>query len=130
MAVVLRQGEIYWVIDCPPLDGSAAMPHAVIVLNPTEQLRDMSQPVRVMVVSSSVKPVGEGDIPLPNSQTDARCSTGLTKPCWAVARWVLRINDRSRLGRRAGYVSGSTLRRIITSYASIVRGGHGHIEYP
>lgn len=128
--MVLRQGEIYWVMDCPPLDGSVAGPHAVVVLNPTVQLRDMSQSVRVMVVSSSVKPVGEWDIPLPNSQTDARCSTGLTKPCWAVARWVLRINDRSKLGRRAGYVGGPTLSKIITSYATIVRDGQGHIEHP
>lgn len=126
----MRQGEIYWVADCPPLHGKVAAPHAVIILNPPQQLKDVGEPVYGMVISSSIPSPGTEHISMPNAQTHDPCNTGLTKPCWAVVPWVLRITDRAKLGKRAGYLSGKTLEKVIVAYVQAVADGALPIEHP
>ena len=128
--MVLRQGEIYWVADCPPLHGSIAAPHAVIILNPTIQLAESANPVYGMVVSSSIPRPGPGHIPMPNTRTHSSCRTGFSKPCWAVTSWILRITDRSKLGARSGYVGGKTLEKVVVAFIDVVNSGHMPIEHP
>ena len=128
--MALRQGEIYWVSDCPPLHGRVPAPHAVIILNPASQLKDLSQPLHVVVVSSSIPRPGPGHIPMPNKQTHNPCSTCFTKPCWAVSEWVLRISDRDKLGSRCGYIGGATLTKVVMAFTAVVAAGRLPIEHP
>lgn len=128
--MALRQGEIYWVSDCPPLHGKAVAPHAVIILNPSQQLSDVRQPVHGMVVSSSIASPGPEHIAMPNAQTHNPCSTGLTKPCWAVTHWILRITDRSKLGTRCGHITGATLRKVVAAFVQAVAQNRLPIEHP
>ena len=117
-------------VDCPPLHGKVAAPHAVIILDPKELLREPHRPVHGMVVSSSIPRPGPEHIPLPNSQTHPACTTGFTKPCWAVSHWILRLSDRTRLGTRCGYVAGATLQRIILAHVHAVAAGHLPLPHP
>ena len=126
----LRQGEIYWVNDCPPLHGSIAAPHAVIIINPTSQLTDPGHPVHGMVVSSSIPRPGPGHILMPNTRTHSSCRTGFSKPCWAVTSWILRITDRSKLGARGGYVGGKTLEKVVLAFIDVVNCGKMPMEHP
>jgi hypothetical protein len=128
--VSLRQGEIYWIADCPPLHGKFAAPHAVVILNPSQQLKDPSQPIHAMVVSSSIPNPGAEHIAMPNKQTHQTCSTGFSRPCWAVSHWILRITDRSKLGSRSGHISGAILRSVVAAFAQVVEDGHMPIEHP
>jgi mRNA-degrading endonuclease toxin of MazEF toxin-antitoxin module len=109
----IRQGAIYWIDDCPPLDGETAKRRPVIVLSPKSELQ-MGGAVAVVACSASVTEGQNPDrIPLPNLQDNPRAKTGLPRPCWAVPRWLLAVDDRSRLVDKAGYVSGPLLTRII-----------------
>lgn len=128
--MALRQGEIYWVDDCPPLFGTIAAPHAVVILNPTKQLADPKQPVYGMVVSSSIPRVGADHIAMPNKRTHRPCSTCFDRPCWAVADWVLRITDRSKLGARCGHIGGATLTKVVVAFTRVVASGRMPIEHP
>ncbi len=126
----LRQGEIYWVSDCPPLLGKVAAPHAVIILNPSKQLKDLAHPVHVMVVSSSIPSPDRGHIAMPNKQQSNPCSTCFDRPCWAVGDWVLRVTDRSKLGKRCGHIGGDTLRRVVALFVQVVEEGRVPIDHP
>lgn len=126
----LRQGEIYWIADCPPLHGRVAAPHAVVVVSPPALLRDDAAPIYGIVISSSIPSPGPEHVAMPNSRTQRRCTTGMTRPCWAVTHWILRITDRSKLGSRSGYVGGKTLERIILGFVDAVEQGKVPIEHP
>jgi len=128
--VALRQGEIYWIADCPPLHGSMAAPHAVIILNPAPELKDAQHPLNVVVVSSSVVNPGTSHIPMPNKQTHDPCSTCFTKPCWAVTEWILQINDRAKLASHCGYIGGRTLRSVLAAYLGAIASGKLPIAHP
>lgn len=128
--MALRQGEIYWVSDCPPLHGRIAAPHAVVILNPTKQLVDPKQPIHAMVVSSSIPNPDPSHIPMPNKQANNPCTTCFDRPCWAVSGWILRIVDRSKLGSRCGYVTGATLAKLIGAFAQAVMDGRLPIDHP
>lgn len=108
----LRQGEVYWVEDCPPLDGEDVKPRPVIVLSPVEVLRD--NPAHVLVVASSstdCDPKNHDRIPLPNHEENSVCTSGLPRRCCAVPRWYLMI-ERTKLQNPQGYISGAVLRRV------------------
>ncbi|MBY0311754.1 MAG: hypothetical protein K2W85_06775 [Phycisphaerales bacterium] len=102
----------------------------MIILNPTQQLKDPKHPVYGMVVSSSIPRPGPDYIAMPNKQTHSPCSTCFDRPCWAVPDWILRINDRSKLGARCGHIGGATLKKAVLAFARVVEEGGMPIEHP
>lgn len=127
---MLRQGQIYWVRDCPPLLGKVAAPHAVIILNPAAVLRQSGTPVLTMVISSSVPAPDSLHVPLPNRQTHHPCATGLDRPCWAVGRWMLRVQDTTKLGPLCGHLSGRSLRDVLLAAKLAIESGALPIDHP
>lgn len=110
--------------------GRIAAPHAVIVLNPSAELKDPRCAVHGMVVSSSIPRPGPDHIPMPNKRTHNPCTTCFDRPCWAVAPWVLRITDRSKLGAPCGYIGRATLRKVLEAFVRVVQSGAAPIEHP
>jgi mRNA-degrading endonuclease toxin of MazEF toxin-antitoxin module len=87
----IRQGQIYWLDDCEPLEGDTEKDRPVIVLSSPAMLR-ASKTDPVLVVACSTHP-RKRDVPrfeLPTRHEDSE--TGLPKKCWAIARWYLPIN--------------------------------------
>ena len=108
----IRQGEIYFLEDCPPLEGDSAKTRPVIVVSPPDVLHDSTRKIVVVAISSSVV-LGDG-IPLPDKSRYQNTSTNLTRPSWAIPRWFLPI-DRRKLIHRVGYIKGITLVRVLAA---------------
>jgi mRNA-degrading endonuclease toxin of MazEF toxin-antitoxin module len=80
----IRHGQVYWLDDCPPLDGQ----------------------------DEKTRPGDDTDaVRLPSEADTPQCRTGLTRPCWAIPRWFLPV-EKQRLGEPVGYVSGQRLREL------------------
>jgi mRNA-degrading endonuclease toxin of MazEF toxin-antitoxin module len=106
----IRQGDIFWLDECPPLEGEQTKRRPVIVVSPPEMLKGVG-PVLVVATSTTVL-VSEMDrVALPNKQNEPQTKSGLPRPCWAVPRWFLLV-ERTRLTEYAGYVTGDLLRRL------------------
>ena len=128
--MLLRQGAIYWVMDCPPLHGTIAAPHAVIVIQPPSKLKDPAAPVLCVAISSSVPRPDASHVPMPNAQQNRPCTTGLTKPCWAVTDWILLVRDRSKLHPYCGHIGGATLRKIVVKATEAIIAGRMPRAHP
>ncbi|HBS30115.1 MAG TPA: hypothetical protein DEB06_11865 [Phycisphaerales bacterium] len=110
----IRQGQVYWIDDFPPLDGDRSKRRPVIVISPPIVLRRPATLVLVVAVSTSPRPTPEDHelIELPHRGRDPTTTSGLNRPSWAVPRWLLPV-ERSRLVQLAGYISGDTLRDLL-----------------
>lgn len=111
----IRTGDIYWLDDCPPLEGNVAKRRPVIVVSPKDRLRDEIL-VLVVAVSSTALATESDRIQLPSLADQPQTRTGLSRTCWAVPRWYL-VVQRDHLRERVGYVQGALLRRIIAAVA-------------
>ncbi|HRK30339.1 MAG TPA: hypothetical protein PLD59_04610 [Tepidisphaeraceae bacterium] len=112
MPAKIRQGDVYFLPNCPPLDGGSLKDRRVIVVTPTDLIADDNDLIAVGV-STSPPASGEPAVEMLNTQHDPRARTGFTKPCWAILRWTLRVHVAS-LGKKAGHVRGERLARVVT----------------
>ncbi len=114
-APVHRQGDIYWLDDCPPLHGDTAKRRPVVVIS-TEILQSKTGDQLIVVACTSTVYSDDVEaIELPNRSQNLGASTGLSKRTWAIPRWRFSVAlDRHRI--RAGYVSGKLLNRIVQRY--------------
>ena len=85
----IRQGQIYWLDKCDPLDGDHDKDRPIIVIASPEELRAEDF---VLVVACSTHPRTQ-DVPRYAVPTRFEAiETGLPKPCWAIRRWYFRVN--------------------------------------
>lgn len=117
----IRQGEVYWLVDCPPWDGHHEKDRPVIVLSPAAALKQAPDPVLVVACSTTVRETETDRIRVPSKSDTPTCRTGLTRPSWAVPRWYL-VVDRDRLGKPVGAVTGQLLQRIVLAVETRIFG--------
>ncbi|MBL9030345.1 MAG: type II toxin-antitoxin system PemK/MazF family toxin [Phycisphaerae bacterium] len=106
----VRQGAIFWLDDCPPLEGDRQKRRPVVVVDAPEVLRRNQSDVLVVAISSTA--MNADRVRLPTRDREPRATTGLARPSWVVPGWYLAV-QRDRLRDRAGHVSGALLRRIV-----------------
>lgn len=109
-----RRGQIFWVDAFPVLDGGQPKRRPVVLVIVPPAVADPAIAV-VVAVSTTPGDVSANDfdkVPLPSSATHRQSTSGLTRPCWALPRWVGRVRVE-KLGHCSGYVSGRTLDRIV-----------------
>lgn len=118
---MIRQGAIYWLENCPPLDGQDTKRRPVIVITPSAILKNPTS-ILVVVAVSTKRSRGDrrDEVLLPNRTQNRQTTTGLAEPCWAVVRWSLALRDRSRLGDRIGFVSGQSLTQILIAFEEFI----------
>lgn len=109
----IRQGDIYWLDNCPPLHGDLAKRRPVVVISPTPVASTAEQPI-VVACTSTILPSDLEAIELPNRGRIPQTHSGLTRRTWAVPRWWLPV-PRERLTDYAGYIRGDLLRRVVTA---------------
>jgi mRNA-degrading endonuclease toxin of MazEF toxin-antitoxin module len=109
----IRQGDIYWLDDCPPLYGEVAKRRPVIIISPSAVALAAEQIV-IVACTSTILPSDVEAIELPNRARTPQTHSGLTRRTRAVPRWWLPV-PRERLTDYAGYISGNLLRRVVTA---------------
>jgi mRNA-degrading endonuclease toxin of MazEF toxin-antitoxin module len=109
----IRQGDIYWLDDCPPLYGEVAKRRPVIIISPSAVALAAEQIV-IVACTSTILPSDVEAIELPNRARTPQTHSGLTRRTWAVPRWWLPV-PRERLTDYSGYISGNLLRRVVTA---------------
>jgi mRNA-degrading endonuclease toxin of MazEF toxin-antitoxin module len=109
----IRQGTIFWLDDCPPLDGGKPKRRPVIVVSTREMLA-RGGPVVVVATSHTVLPSEPDLVKIPNRQDNRFTTSRLPKRCWAVPRWFLLI-EPEKLTQWAGYITGDVLRQLMAA---------------
>ena len=109
----IRQGDIFWLDGCRPLQGEVAKRRPVIVVTPTEMAEAMTE-VLVVACTTSVLASDKTAIELPNRDQTPQTKTGLSRRTWAIPRWLLPV-QRDLLTDYIGYLSGATLRRLLAA---------------
>jgi mRNA-degrading endonuclease toxin of MazEF toxin-antitoxin module len=120
---MIRQGEVYWLDDCPHLDDTGVKRRPVIVLSPKAQIQASLADVLCVACSTTISEAETDRIRLP-SKADTPlpfCRTGLTKPCWAVPRWALPV-AQYRLKHPVGHIKNPLLDRIIKAVEARLNG--------
>lgn len=112
---VIRQGGIYLLENCQPLDGGFPKARPVIVVDDAATLKNMESLVVVIPCSTKVMSSEKDRVEMPTRANQPQCRTGLTEFCWAVPRWFMAAN-RSDLNRYIGHVGGEKLKRIVAAY--------------
>jgi hypothetical protein len=108
----IRQGQIYWLSDCPPLDGDDIKTRPVVVVDDARSLEDGEV---IVIVLGATSRGGGGGILLPHSGSQENCLTGLDRPTWVIPHWILLV-ERTALTNLAGHISGRTLRSVLEAY--------------
>ncbi len=91
---VLQSGQIYWVDNVPPLDGSTPGRHPVVIVDDDNLLSAGADPVVVLGVTTSL--CDDADkLRLPNQEDDPGCSIDLPRSCVALPRWYLLVERHS-----------------------------------
>src|SRR6185437_10296123 len=85
----IRQGQIYWLDNCDPLDGDIEKDRPVIVLSTPQMLRSMNT---VVVVACTTHPRKKDPTTFRVPSKSECTETGLPKACWAIPRWYLNVN--------------------------------------
>jgi mRNA-degrading endonuclease toxin of MazEF toxin-antitoxin module len=116
----IRQGDIFWLDDCPPLQGDIAKRRPVVVISPTK-LVETRPDALVVACTSSVLPSDTSAIELPSRERTPQTRTGLNRRTWAIPRWLLPV-QRELLVDYIGQVSGPTLRRLLEGVAKAQKG--------
>ena len=111
----LRQGGIYHLKKCPPLDGGEPKDRPVIIVDDKATLDALEPTVVVVACSTTVQSEDADLIEMPNSSNQPQCRTGLNKASWAVPRWFL-VVDRARLDNYLGCIGGEKLKSIVRAY--------------
>lgn len=110
----IRQGEVYFIENCPPLDDDKDKDRWVVVISPSDELAAGASVVEVVAISASITEQEADRIPLPNRETTTPCTTGLPRACWAVPRWHFNFN-RYRLMVKTGAVPPEILHDILVA---------------
>ena len=110
----IRQGNVYWLQDCQPLDDDNEKDHPVVVVDDAKTIA-AGGPVIVVVCSTKNRPSDPDGVKLPDTSTEPQTKSGLKKPCWAVPRWHFAV-ERDRLNEYKGHLTGTVLRRVLTAY--------------
>jgi mRNA-degrading endonuclease toxin of MazEF toxin-antitoxin module len=104
-------GQVFWLDDCPPLDGQDVKRRPVVIIDDTDELRAGADPVIVVAITST--DCQDADrVDLPNTAEEPGSTTGLPEPCCALPRWILQV-ERARLSDYAGYLPKVTLERLL-----------------
>ena len=120
----LQAGQIYWLDDCPPLQGDVAKRRPVIVIRPPDE--PGGEAVALVVATSTTVLASEPDrIALPSRQDEPQSKARLPKKCWAVPRWYLAVK-RESLRDYIGYIHGNLLRRTIEAVLKRMAEKSGH----
>jgi mRNA-degrading endonuclease toxin of MazEF toxin-antitoxin module len=111
----LRQGSIYWLYDCQPLDDENVKDRPVVIVDDPESLKTGD---RVVVVACSTKQrATEHDmVRLPDRGSMPQTKSGLNKVCWAIPRWHFPV-PRRRLVEYKGHLTGKVLKAVILAYS-------------
>lgn len=117
----IRQGDIYWLDDCPPLHGDIAKRRPVVVISPTSVAKS-SPEIVVVACTATALPSDTEAIELPNRQRTPQTRSGLNRPTWAVPEWWLPV-PRDRLTDYAGFLRGDLLRRVVEAVMRHVNAG-------
>lgn len=115
----IRQGDIYWVDDFPPLHGDVAKRRPVVVITPTADIRAAEQIV-VVACTSTVLPSNTEAIELPNTGRMPQAKSGLSRQTWAIPEWWLPV-ARDRLTGYAGFIRGPVLARVVIAAQRHIR---------
>jgi hypothetical protein len=83
-----RTGEIFWLENCPPLDGREAKRRPVVFLGVIKPA-DPHSPFLVAAISHTASTLDRDPdmIRLPDLQQSPQVKTGLSKPSWVLPRW-------------------------------------------
>ena len=109
----IRQGDVYWIDDFPPLHGELAKRRPVVVVSTPEMLK-RGEIVVVVACTSSALPSDAEAIELPNTARTPQARSGLNRRTWAVPSWWL-ATRRERLTDYAGFIRGDVLRRVVAA---------------
>jgi hypothetical protein len=109
----IRQGTIFWLNNCPPLDDDKSKRRPVVVVSTREMLAQ-GGPVVIVATSHTVLPSEPDLVKIPNPQDNRVTTSGLPKRCWAVPRWFLLI-EPEKLTEWSGYITGKVLRQLVTA---------------
>jgi mRNA-degrading endonuclease toxin of MazEF toxin-antitoxin module len=111
----IRQGNVYWLQDCEPLDDDNEKDRPVVVVDDPASLAAGGP---VIVVACSTKDRNEPDqVKLPDKSTEPQTKSGLKKPSYAIPRWHFPV-ERERLDEYKGYLTGKVLRAVLAAYVS------------
>jgi mRNA-degrading endonuclease toxin of MazEF toxin-antitoxin module len=124
----IRQGDVYWVDDFPPLHGDVAKRRPVVVITPTADARSAEQIV-VVACTSTVLPSGTEAIELPNTGRTPQARSGLHRQTWAIPEWWLPVAP-DRLTDYAGFIRGAVLARVVVSAQGYIRRDLGDGNLP
>jgi mRNA-degrading endonuclease toxin of MazEF toxin-antitoxin module len=118
----IKVGEIYWVDDLPPLDGTEPSRRPAIVI-------DIISGEPLVVIGVTTDRSDPTRIDLPNLRDEPGCCTKLPERCCAIPRWVISIDpDRLRPENYIGYLPQVTLEalaRAVDEFLSDWGGGMG-----
>jgi mRNA-degrading endonuclease toxin of MazEF toxin-antitoxin module len=115
----IRQGDIFWLDDCPPLHGDVAKRRPVIVVSPTDLIQTRPNLLVVACTSSSL-PSDQSAVELPSRERTPQTKTGLNRRSWAVPQWLVPV-QRELLVHYIGHLGGATLGRILQAVAELHR---------
>jgi mRNA-degrading endonuclease toxin of MazEF toxin-antitoxin module len=107
----IRQGQIYWLDDCVPLDGNVDKSRPVVVISTPEQIK---AGVVVLVAACTTHPRPKDPRRFKIVDRTVNPTTGLSKTCWALPRWYLLVNP-FRLKTLAGNCPSDVLARLIAA---------------
>ncbi|MBL8758948.1 MAG: type II toxin-antitoxin system PemK/MazF family toxin [Phycisphaerae bacterium] len=108
----VREGQIFWLADCPSLEGDVMKTRPIVVIHPQPFIDRGDDPLMAIAISTSVTLASSPDrVKVPNRQENPGCSTNLPVPCWAVPKWHILV-QRAHLIDRAGYANGRLLKRV------------------
>jgi hypothetical protein len=84
-----KQGQIYWLEHCPPLDGRDEKKRPVIVMDSPGMLKAGDRP-NIVACTTHPRRKDQPRFEIPPRGEDPQ--TGLPETCWAVPRWYFDVN--------------------------------------
>jgi len=117
----IRQGEIYWLDNCPALDGHAEKRRPIVVIGHIDPA-NRTGPVLVVGISHTAStPDRDPDLlRLPDRQQSPTVKTGLSRSSWAIPRWFLLV-EPERFGDPCGHIKGKLLKRLVSAVLTRVK---------
>lgn len=115
---VIRQGNVYWLKDCEPLDDDNVKDRPVVVVDDPISLK-AGGPVIVVACSTKDRDSDTDGVRLPDLTTMPQTRSGLKKACWAIPRWHFPV-ERHRLSEYKGHLTGNVLKSVIAAYLARV----------
>jgi mRNA-degrading endonuclease toxin of MazEF toxin-antitoxin module len=106
----IEPGQIYWLNDCPPLDGTRRERRPVIVVFVDDD--DGNAMDRVIIVPTTTHPTRDPDrIVIAGLDQNPDSPTGLPKTCIALPRWFFPV-ERDHLWELMGRLPAPLLQRL------------------